>query len=235
MSNHPLVSIVVATYNERENILQTIKEIFRCVTPPLEVIVVDDNSPDRTWEVVEQLNQPNVRLIRRVDERGLASAFYRGIQESKGEIVGWMDADRSMPPSLLPGMIEKLSEYDIVIASRYVPGGKDDRSLVRVLASWLINKFAQIVLTPKIRDFDSGFIVLNRSVLVDVPLIPTGYGEYFIEFLYAAAKREYRILEVPYIFKERQKGASKSVANPCHFFKTGLNYIFRIISARLRN
>ena len=119
MEGDPRVSIVLATYNERENILDTIQSIFEHVKDPVEIIVVDDDSIDNTWKLVENLNDPRVVLIRRVATRGLASAFNRGIIESRGEIVGWMDADMCMPPSMLPLMIDKLKEYDIVVGSRY--------------------------------------------------------------------------------------------------------------------
>ena len=109
MEGDPRVSIVLATYNERENILDTIKSIFEHVKDPAEVIVVDDDSEDETWKLVESLSDPRVTLIRRVDTRGLASAFNRGIIESRGQIVGWMDADMCMPPSMLPDMIENLT------------------------------------------------------------------------------------------------------------------------------
>ena len=123
MEGDPRVSIVLATYNERENILDTIQSIFAHVKDSAEVIVVDDDSKDLTWQLVRDHPDPRVTLIHRVDTRGLASAFNRGIIESRGEIVGWMDADMCMPPSMLPDMIDKLDEYDIVVGSRYAPGG----------------------------------------------------------------------------------------------------------------
>ena len=162
MERDPRVSIVLATYNERENILDTISSIFEHVKDPVEVIVVDDDSSDMTWKLVEEHNDPRVKLIRRVDTRGLASAFNRGIIESRGEIVGWMDADMCMPPSLLPAMIKKLDEYDIVVGSRYAPGGIDDRALLRVASSKLINGLATKVLGFGIKDYDSGFVVLKE-------------------------------------------------------------------------
>src|SRR5215471_19255370 len=113
----PRVSIVLATFNERENILDTIENIFANLGDSAEVIVVDDDSPDRTWRLVEDLNHPRVKVIRRVDTRGLASAFNRGILESRGAIVGWMDADMCMPPAMLPGMIAQLENYDVVVGS----------------------------------------------------------------------------------------------------------------------
>ena len=230
----PRVSIVLATYNERENILDTIKSIFEHVKDSVEVIVVDDDSTDKTWKVVEDLNDPRVVVIRRVATRGLASAFNRGIIESRGEIVGWMDADMCMPPSLLPEMIDKLSEYDIVVGSRYADGGIDDRAALRVISSRLINGLAGLVLGYGIKDYDSGFVVLRRTVFDKVSIIPTGYGAYFMEFLYTCRKKGLTVYELPYVFRDRAKGVSKSAPSILKFFRTGLQYVARIFTARIR-
>jgi dolichol-phosphate mannosyltransferase len=230
----PRVSIVLATYNERENILDTISSIFEHVKDSVEVIVVDDDSSDMTWKLVEEHNDPRVKLIRRVETRGLASAFNRGIIESRGEIVGWMDADMCMPPSLLPEMIKKLDEYDIVVGSRYAPGGIDDRALLRVASSRLINGLATKVLGFGIKDYDSGFVVLKRSVFDKVSIIPTGYGAYFMEFIYTCRKKGLTVYELPYVFRDRAKGVSKSAPSILKFFRTGMQYVSRIFTARLR-
>ncbi len=230
----PRVSIVLATYNEKENILDTIASIFENVKDSVEVIVVDDDSTDKTWKIVEDLNDPRVVVIRRVATRGLASAFNRGVIESRGEIVGWMDADMCMPPSLLPEMIDKLSEYDIVVGSRYAEGGIDDRAALRVISSRLINGLAGLVLGYGIKDYDSGFVVLRRTVFDKVSIIPTGYGAYFMEFLYTCRKKGLTVYELPYVFKDRAKGVSKSAPSILKFFRTGLQYVARIFRARIR-
>ena len=232
MEGDPRVSIVLATYNERENILDTIQSIFEHVKDPAEVIVVDDDSEDETWKLIENFNDPRVILIRRVDTRGLASAFNRGIIESRGEIVGWMDADMCMPPSMLPDMIRRLDEYDIVVGSRYAPGGQDDRAFLRVASSRLINGLAQVILGYGIKDYDSGFVVLRRSVFNKVSIIPTGYGAYFMEFLYTCRKKGLTVYEMPYVFRDRAKGISKSAPSLLRFFKTGMQYGIRIFTAR---
>lgn len=234
MEGDPRVSIVLATYNERENILDTISSIFEHVKDPVEVIVVDDDSSDMTWKLVEDHNDPRVKLIRRVDTRGLASAFNRGIIESRGSIVGWMDADMCMPPSLLPAMIAKLDEYDIVVGSRYAPGGIDDRAFLRVASSRLINGLATKVLGYGIKDYDSGFVILKRTVFDKVSIIPTGYGAYFMEFIYTCRKKGLTVYEIPYVFRDRAKGISKSAPSIVKFFRTGLQYVIRIFTARLR-
>ncbi len=230
----PRVSIVLATFNERENILDTIQSIFDHLGDSAEVIVVDDDSPDGTWDLAEKLSHPRVKVIRRIGTRGLASAFNRGILESRGAVVGWMDADMCMPPPMLPGMIAQLETYDVVVGSRYAPGGKDDRAFLRVLASRLINGLASLVLGYGIRDYDSGFVVLRRCVFDKVSLIPTGYGAYFMEFLYTCRRKGLAVHEVPYTFKDRQKGISKSAPSLWRFFQTGMQYVTRIFIARLR-
>lgn len=230
----PTVSIILATYNERDNILDTIQSIFHHVNGSVEVIVVDDDSEDKTWQLVEELNDRRVILIRRVATRGLASAFNRGIIESRGKIVGWMDADMCMPPSLLPAMIDKLNDHDIVIGSRYAPGGIDDRAPLRVISSRLINGLAGMVLGYGIRDYDSGFVVLRRSVFDKVSIIPTGYGAYFMEFLYTCRTKGLTVYEMPYVFKDRAKGVSKSAPSLYRFLKTGIQYVSRIFIARCR-
>jgi dolichol-phosphate mannosyltransferase len=231
-ATEPLVSIILATYNERENIGDTITAILEHVRAPVEVIVVDDDSPDETWRIVEELGDPRVVLIRRVDTKGLASAFNRGIIESRGQIVGWMDADMCMPPAMLPAMIDALKEYDIVVGSRYASGGEDDRQRLRVLSSRLINGLATLVLGYGIRDYDSGFVVLRRTVFNKVSLIPTGYGAYFMEFLYVASRKGLSVHEMPYRFTDRAIGVSKSAPDIFSFFRTGMGYVYRIFEAR---
>jgi len=231
---HPAVSIILATYNERENIARTVSEILRHLGDDVEVIVVDDDSPDETWKHVLGLEDPRVVLIRRVATRGLASAFNRGIIESRGRIVGWMDADMCMPPAMLPEMIARLDDHDICIGSRYAPGGIDDRSRLRVLASRTINGLARLVLGYGIRDYDSGFVVLRRSVFDRVSVIPTGYGAYFMEFLYTCRRKGLTVFELPYRFTDRALGTSKSAPSIARFLWTGMGYLTRILTARLR-
>jgi dolichol-phosphate mannosyltransferase len=235
LPQNPLVSIILATYNEQENILDMINSILEHVREPVEIVVVDDDSPDGTWELVEDLNDPRVKVVRRVNTRGLASAINRGIIESQGEIVGWMDADMSMNPSYLPEMIAKLETHDVVIGSRYVEGGADIRPRFRVVTSAMVNKFANIILADsEIHDYDSGFIMMRRSVLNSVTLLPYGYGAYFIEFIYHCRRKNLKVHEHPYHFVDRVKGTSKSAPTMFNFLMTGLEYGFRIIVARLR-
>lgn len=233
-TNHALVSVILPTYNERETIEDRIRTILDAVRDPIEVIVVDDDSPDDTWRIVENMGEARAKVIRRFGTRGLASAINRGILESRGELVGWMDADLSMPADRLAEMIRRTAEYPVVIGSRYVEGGVDDRPRFRVLTSRWINGLASLVLGGGVKDYDSGFIVVRREVFDRATLIPVGYGAYFIDFLYTCQKKGLQILEVPYTLVDREFGSSKSMPNLWQFGLNGLGYVFVILFARLR-
>lgn len=227
------VSIIVPTFNEKEHIVGLISDLYQAIAPPLEVIIVDDASPDGTADLVDKLQYPGLRVIRR-KARGLAAAFHRGILEAKGDIIGWMDADATMPPEVMNELIACLDEHHIAIGSRYVEGGSDNRHPVRVLASRAINWLARIVLGGNIRDYDSGFIAIRREVFDYITLVPIGYGDYFIEFIYDAYRANLRIKEVGYAFKDRSVGVSKSAPSLIRFLIMGMRYVLRIFSLRMR-
>jgi len=226
------VSVVLATYNEKEHIAALLKAIYEKIEAPVEVIVVDDRSADGTAEIVAGLSYPGLKLIRR-KRRGLASAFHRGILESTGGIVCWMDADMCMPVDVLKQMIARLDEYDMAIGSRYAEGGSDNRAKIRVLASRTINGLARRVLGGHVKDYDSGFVALKRSVFDSVTIIPFGYGEYFIELVSDALRCGLKVVEVGYAFKDRAVGVSKSMPSLLAFLLTGSRYVIRIFSIRL--
>ena len=230
----PEVSIIIATFNERENIRATIAAILQHVSQPVEVIIVDDGSPDLTADHVEELDDPRVRVIHRRRTVGFASAIVRGIMASRGRLVGWIDADMSIETKYLPGMIEKTKDYDVVIASRFVPGGGDERHPFRVFASRLVNGFANLLLGYGIKDYDSCVTVVRRSVFDSVMPIPYGFGDFFIEFVYGCCRKGLKVCEVPYVLCARQGGTSKSFPSLGGFLWLGVKYCVRIIATRLR-
>lgn len=229
-----LVSIILPTYQESEGIEAIIRDLLERIRDPVEIIVVDDASPDGTADVVEAIGDPRVKVVRR-QARGLASATLRGIIESRGSVVGWIDADAWMMPAHLPEMIERLAEYDIVIASRYVPGGGDVRGPVRQVASRMLNGWARLMLGRDIQDWSSNFVVVRRSVFDAVVPDPTGYAVFFIDLIVRARAKGLTVLELPYVLAERHEGISKSFPSVVRFLRIGAEYGMGILKTRLRN
>lgn len=227
------ISVVLPTYNERENIVEAIERISKTLGENLlEIIVVDDNSPDGTWDIVQKLKNPKVRLIRRMHEKGLASALARGVEETKGNVVVWLDCDLGIPPEVIPRLVEKLREHEVAIGSRYVKGGKDTRARWRALLSVMINVFAGLMLGFHVKDYTSGFAAVRKEVLNTIKLSKKGFGEYFIEFIYECSKKNFSVAEIGYIYSNRKGGLSKSDGSIITLLKYGIQYGFRIIKCR---
>ena len=226
------ISIILSTYNEAEAIENTINQIFNHLKN-VEIIVVDDNSPDGTYEKVQKIKNPNIKVFCK-KSRGLASALLSGIINSSGDVVGWIDSNQGALAVKLPEMISKLSSYEIVLLSRYVEGGGDERSKIRSLSSKVINSVCRIILSNKIKDYTSSIFVMRREVLHKVVPISYGHGEFFIEFLYKAQKKGIKILEIPYIQPPDLNTTSKTANNLFNFFFLGVNYLLRIIISLFR-
>lgn len=224
------ISVILPTYNERDNVKQVIDIIIKNVPSLWEIIVVDDNSPDGTWAVVENaaMGDSRIKLIKRINERGLTSAIWTGIINAKGDYIIWLDCDMGMPPGLIPNLIKELDYYDIAVGSRYVFGAKDKRSIFRKSISKLSNSLAGLILGTRIRDLTTGFVASKREVFRNIKL-KGNYGEYCIRFLYEAERFGYKIKEIPYTFRDRTKGQSKSEAD---FFKLGIGYINTVFNLR---
>ena len=226
------VSIILSTYNEALVIENTINEILKNLEN-LEIVLVDDNSPDGTFEIVEKMNNPKIKAYRR-KTRGLGSAFLLGLINSSSEIVGWLDSNMGILANRLPEMLENLKSNDIVILSRYVEGGKDLRSKPRVYASRLINLLCRALLSNKIRDYTSGIFLMKREVLLSAVPVAKGHGEFFIEFIYKAQKDGLKIAELPYTQDADIEGISKTASSFFRFCHLGINYIIRVILTILR-
>lgn len=210
------VSVILPTFNEAGNILELIKAIREQLTPTgrdLEIVVVDDNSPDGTADLVKSkyAADPAVRTIVRLDERGLASAIKVGIQNSTAPVLLIMDTDFNHDPAMLPQMLAFLDYYDIIIGSRFTMGGGMEDAL-RYRLSFLYNFALRLTFGWQIQDSLSGFLAIRRDRLEELPIdaIFTGYGDYFIRLLYAADKRGFRMLEVPVFYQLRRHGQSKT-------------------------
>ena len=226
------LSIILSTYNEELFIEETLKYIVNTF-PECEIIIVDDNSKDNTINIVKKLNIKNVKLFER-KSRGLASAFLLGLINSSKEVIGWIDSNQGKLIKRYPAMIDQLDTNDMVILSRYVEGGIDERNKKRVLTSKAINSLCRYVLGSSIKDYTSSMFVMKRSVLNQVIPIAYGHGEFFIEFLFKLKKNGIKISELPYTHPKDLEGMSKTAASKIRFFKLGFDYIVRILITRLR-
>ena len=226
------ISIILSTYNEAPFIVQTINEILNNIKN-VEIILVDDNSSDGTLEKVKNVNNPNIKIFSR-KFRGLASAFLLGLINSSGDIVGWIDSNIKSAATRLPEMVDKLNNNDIILLSRYIEGGNDKRSKLRILSSKIINRLCQLALSKEIKDYTSGMFVMKRNVLTTITPVCYGHGEFFIEFIYGAHKRGLKILELPFVQPPDIEKTSKTAGNIFGFFRLGFYYLIVIFHSLTR-
>ena len=218
-----MFSLVVPTFNERANIgplIGRIEAVLKQQPFEFEIILADDNSPDETWRLAQEIAKEDSRLhvIRREGARRLATAVVDGWKAAKGKILGVMDADLQHPPEILPDLLGPIlkGRADIVIGSRHTSGGGvGEWNLRRRFISWGAATIAFLVLPQILRvvqDPMSGFFLMNRSVIDSALLKPRGYKT-LLEIL---AKGNYRrIVEVQYVFEERKNGKSKLGLKQC--------------------
>jgi dolichol-phosphate mannosyltransferase len=208
--------IVIPTYNERENIGALIPQIIQ--TAGFNVLVVDDNSPDGTGEVVAELARryPQVRLLTRPGKLGLGSAYIAGFRwalAEGAEFIFEMDADFSHDPSYLLALLARAQmEYDVVLGSRYIHGGgTTDWGPIRQAISRGGNIYARLLLGLPVRDCTGGFRCYRRNVLqsIDLDAVRSNGYSFQIEMLYRAMCNGFRLAEIPIIFPDRRVGASK--------------------------
>ncbi len=237
------LSVVMPTYNEAENIVPLIKETLKIVREHfsfnfLEILVVDDNSPDETWKIAENCGENEVKVIRRMENRGLRNSIWEGVQKAKGEIIVWLDCDFSHPPRYIPQIVScVLLGWNIAVNSRYVAGGEDVREgkgtwLQRIL-SWFLNRITWLLLGTSFKDYTSGFIAVRADVVRNLGL-NGDYGEYFIDFIYRAVKKGEKILELPYSNEPRVAGESKTGSNLIDYARLGVQYIVTLLMLKIK-
>jgi dolichol-phosphate mannosyltransferase len=213
-----LVSVVLGTYNESDNItklIPAIESIFKGEKIDGEILVVDDSSPDGTGDIVRGFvsEYGNVRLLSRPRKLGPGSAHAEGYKHAAGEVIIGMDTDFSHDPADIPRFIAKISEgYDLVQASRYVPGGayevKSFQTLKKSLASRAGNILVRFLTRVPIHDFTTSFRAMRRKVVQEVVTESTG-NSFFMEFIVKAYRNGFNLIEIPIVFKDRVVGKSK--------------------------
>ena len=211
--------VVMPTYNEAENLVQIVAEVMTLELDGLEILIIDDNSPDGTGQTADELAaqySDSIHVIHRQSKMGLGTAYITGFRyalDLGADYVIQMDADFSHSPSYLHHFLEKMRECDVVIGSRYVPDGGVDKqwSPWRRFLSWGGNVYARVITGLRIHDTTGGFRCFRRQALLDLDLgriRSEGYA-FQIEVAYACQRKGLRLCEIPIYFEDRSMGLSK--------------------------
>lgn len=230
--------ILVATYNERENIEPLLKEIFT-TEPSVNVLVIDDNSPDKTFEVVEDLRdtlyKDKLFLLKRAGKLGLGTAYVAGYKwaiQNNYDLVMQMDADFSHHPKYIPQFLKTIENSDLVLGSRYIKGGGVlNWGLGRKIISMGGSLYARTILGLPFKDLTGGFKCFRIEVLkaIDIDSLKSNGYSFQIETTYKTFKKKFRIKEIPIIFEDRRVGQSKMSS------KIFLEALMMVIKLRLSN
>lgn len=228
------VTIVAPTYNEAENVGRFADEVHAALSAiDYELLIADDNSPDGTWLIAQELTttNPRIRVLRRITDHGVSRAVIEGILSSAGEYVAVMDADLQHDPAILPQMIAALDAgAEIAVGSRYITGGGTGKwNAIRRFESWLATKSAHFSLGVKLKDPMSGYFVLRRSDFdrIETQLNSGSFNKILLEIIARLAPS--RLEEVPYTFRTRAAGRSKLSAKWVFRY---LKQLWRLSSSR---
>lgn len=210
---------VIPTYNEAENLPILVNALLSQKIDGLNILIVDDNSPDGTGAVADQLaseHPDQVFVLHRQGKEGLGKAYIQGFKlalDQGAEVIGMMDADLSHPPDRLPALLDALNGADVVIGSRYTPGGSVDKTwpLFRKFLSWFGNTYARTILGLPIKDTTGGYRLWRREALEAIPFNESRSSGYvfIVELAYMAKLADLKFAEVPIYFAERSHGDSK--------------------------
>lgn len=209
-------TVVIPTYNESENIERLIEQVL-AQHNSLNVLVVDDNSPDGTGGIVDRIaaSNPRVKVIHRAGKLGLGSAYREGFRfalDQGANYVIEMDADFSHDPAMLPAFLEKIRDYDLVIGSRYLNGvSVVNWPIRRLMLSYCANVYTRLITGLRITDCTGGFKCFRREVLeaIDLDRVKSDGYSFQIEMNYRCVEKGFRVGEIPIIFIDRHAGSSK--------------------------
>jgi dolichol-phosphate mannosyltransferase len=221
---------VIPTYNEAANIKQVIDEVLNCGLADIEVLVVDDTSPDGTYKTVEDIarSNPKVHLLKRATRRGRGYAGIDGFKKALdmgAENIVEMDGDGSHSPKYIPALRKALETADVAVGSRYVSGGTDEqRDFVRRAISFFARHYLMFVIGIKVLDPTSGFRIFKRNVISKItPHLKASDPFIVTEVLYYLKKYSFKITEVPIDFLPRISGKSKLAPF------TLVKYLFKVL------
>jgi dolichol-phosphate mannosyltransferase len=208
--------VCLPTYDEKDNVVP-ITEAILAATPLVDVLIIDDNSPDGTGQLADAIaaREPRVKVLHRAGKEGLGKAYLAGFDWALRhgyELILEMDADFSHDPKYLPGMLEAAKGADVVLGSRNIPGGGTvNWGVGRKIISRGGSLYARTILGIPVRDLTGGFKCFHRKVLesIDLPTVECSGYAFQIELTFRALRRGFRVVEVPIVFVDRRVGQSK--------------------------
>lgn len=222
------VSIIIPTFNESGNIIKLIRQILKIKSVSIrEIIVVDDNSPDKTGYIVKNVFLHNKQVVCyvRKEKPDLGKSILMGIEHARGDIIVGMDGDFNHDVHIIPSLIKTLSSADLVVASRFVNGGGMQKKM-RYWISFFFNIVLKSFFNFPIIDNTSGYYAISAKKLhlLNVRSIYYGYGEYCLRLLFCAKQMGFCIKTVPVYYTARSYGISKS-----HFLNMAFTYVYTAI------
>lgn len=229
--------IVIPTYNEKNSLPKLLEQIFSLNIEGLNILVVDDNSPDGTGRIVDELKKdnPQIDILHREKKQGLGKAYVAGFKEALdrgADYIFEMDADLSHDSKYIPEFLKAIQDYDLVLGSRYIKdGGVSNWNLSRRLISRFGNIYARLILGLSYYDLTGGFKCYRREVLESIgldDLSSVGYN-FQIESTYKAHNKGFKIVEIPIIFTERTEGDSK------FSIKIMIESFWKVLELRFKN
>lgn len=229
-----VVSVMTPVYNEKDNLpllVNSLEETFLENSLDLELIIIDDNSPDGSGKIAEELAEKygNIKVLHRKEKMGLGTAYKDGFALTSGDLVATIDCDLSHEPEELPRLIQAMRENDIVIGSRLVKGGQIvGRNMWRDFLSYTANGFIRLITGYKMNDWTSGYRVYRRHVLEKVfPQVECMKWDFQFDVLYVSLLSGYKVEEMPITFKDRGGGKSKfSLKEALTFMSSVLKILF---------
>lgn len=211
--------VVLPTYNEKENLQPMIDALFALSLDNLHILVVDDNSPDGTGKIADEIasKNPKVSVLHRQEKNGLGQAYIAGFKKAlsmDAEYIIQMDCDFSHQPKYIPELLKAIENYDLVLGSRFAKGGSVDEnwSFYRKLLTWFANRvYTPTILGIPVRDATGGYRIWRRKTLIGLDLnrIRSNGYVFQVEMAYVASRLGFRVAEIPIYFPDRELGESK--------------------------
>lgn len=215
----PKTIIVLPTYNEKENLSRMVEELIALNIPNLHILVVDDNSPDGTGKIADEIaaRDERVNVLHRKEKNGLGQAYIAGFKQAismDADYIIQMDCDFSHQPKYIPDFLKAIESHDVVLGSRFAKGGSVDKdwSIYRKLLTWFANRvYTPTILGIPVRDATGGYRVWRRNTLIGLGLdrIRSNGYVFQVEMAYVASRLGFRIAEIPIYFPDRELGESK--------------------------